>query len=372
MLPQRHIDLRLPRGWNQCTTAELEQIAQVTLDCQSRVDRYHPFDPQQVKLALFFLFTHLTILGQGEDEKGNTYYEVIRDCDKPKRRFLPSLFTGGAGVGLGGGSSFPLFLWQINYWINGESGLPKDNKKKVKQGILDWLNADNPNGLTNFPYPEIRLRKHYVKFPLLGGGLGWGSKTFASPGPAFSTASYEQYRIAQDYMQLYTILQNKLLQAQKAAKKATVPDSSLSGIAKQLNQARAKFLATIFIAKVDYIDSHTGMPKHDYHYAASQTEDNYRYFLNFPDTKFQVILFWWSGIMRYLASKFPHIFKTSPVGDKKVASPLDVYTNTIAALQKYTSQTEESLNTQLHTVTLKDLDNMVHEAEEMEKIKKHK
>lgn len=367
----RHIDLRLPRGWNQCTTAELEQIAQVTLDCQSRVDRYHPFDPQQVKLALFFLFTHLTILGQGEDEKGNTYYEVIRDCDKPKRRFLPLSF----GEGRGGVSSFPLFLWQINYWINGESGLPKDNKKKVKPGILDWLNADNPKGLTNFPYPEIRLHKtrEFSIFNFQFSIRSWGSKPFASPGPAFSTASYEQYRIAQDYMQLYTILQNKLLQAQKAAKKATVPDASVLTIAKQLNQARAKFLATIFLAKVDYIDSHTGMPKHDYHYASSQTQENYPYFLSFPDTKFQVILFWWSGIMRLFSSKFPHIFKVSKVENKTIVSPLDVYTNTIASLQKYTSQTEESLNTQLHTVTLKDLDNMVHEAEEIEKAsKKHK
>lgn len=347
MQPTRHIDLRIPRGWNQCTTEELEQIAQVTHDCQSRVDRYHPFDPQQVKLALFFLFTHLTITGQGEDEKGNVYYEVLRQGDK---------------------ESFPLYLWQINYWINGESGKPQDNRKKVKPGIFDWLSADNPKGLTNFPYPEIRLKKHWYSLR---------KKTFGSPGPSFSSASYEQYRIAQDYMQLYTILQNKFLQAKK---NAIVPDfrlrdesSSLSGLAKQMNEAKAKFLATIFLAKVDYIDSHTGMPKHDYHYASSQTQENYPYFLSFPDTKFQVVLFWWSGIMRLLSSKFPHIFKVSKVDNKKAVSPLDVYTNTIAALQKYTSQTEESLNTQLHTVTLKDLDNMVHEAEEIEKAsKKHK
>lgn len=355
MQPTRHIDLRLPRAWNQCTTKELEQIAEVTHDCMSRVDRYHSFDLQQVKLALFFLFAHLTIVEKTEmNNPQDTCYMVLREGDK---------------------TPFPIYLWQINYWINGESGNPKDNKKKIKPGILDWLNADTPNGLTIFPYPELRLRKQndFSLFTFHFSLNSWGRKTFASPGSLFATASYQQYRIAQDYMQLYTTLQNKLLQAEKAAKKNGAPaDSSLSTLHSSLKDARAKFLATIFNSKTDYIDVQTGMPKHDFHYSSTQTEENYRYFLSFPDTKFQVILFWWSGIMRHLAGKFPHIFKTSKVDNKTQISPLDVYTNTIASLQKYTSQTEESLNTQLHTVTLKDLDNMINEAEELEKMKKKK
>lgn len=351
MQPIRHIDLRFPRSWNQCSTEELEQIAEVTRDCVDRTDRYHPFNPIEVKMALFFLFAHLTITEKAEaDDAQNTYYMVKRKGDK---------------------TPFPLYLWQISYWLLGESGNPKDKRKKVKPGLLDWMDADSPGGLTIFPYPEIHLRAPLscgLRSSLMG-------KTFAPPETLFATASYQQYITAQDYMQLYTALQNKLLKMEApATNAATVPDASALGakaaLTKQLTEARAKFLATIFNAKVDYIDSHTGTPRHDYHYSSSQTQDNYRYFLTFPDTKFQVILFWWSGIMRHLAIKFPHIFKTSKVNNQTIVSPLDAYTNTIASLQKYTSQTEESLNTQLHTVTLKDLDNMVHEAEEIEKMNK--
>lgn len=360
MQPIRHIDLRFPRKWNQCSTEELEQIAEVTRDCVNRTDRYHPFNPIEVKMALFFLFAHLTITERAEaDDPQNTYYMVKRKGDK---------------------TAFPLYLWQISYWLLGESGNPKDKRKKVKPGLLDWMDADSPGGLTIFPYPEMHLRAP----------LSWGlrsslmGKSFAPPETQFATASYQQYITAQDYMQLYTVLQNKLLKMEASASvpdasaatvpdasAATVPDASALGtLTKQMNEARAKFLATIFNAKVDYIDSHTGTPKYGYHYSSTQTQDNYRYFLTFPDIKFQVILFWWSGIMRYLAVKFPHIFKTTKVNNQTIVSPLDAYTNTIASLQKYTSQTEESLNTQLHTVTLKDLDNMVHEAEEIEKMNK--
>ena len=45
-----HIELHLPKSWNQCTTEELEIIAAAIIEEQQRVDRYHPFEWSRVKL----------------------------------------------------------------------------------------------------------------------------------------------------------------------------------------------------------------------------------------------------------------------------------------------------------------------------------
>lgn len=375
----RHINLRFPRTWNQCTASELEQIAEITRDRLERADCYHPFNIQDVKLALFFLFAELTIVRPLYSNGKIDGYEVIRNCDMKWYHRLGRFFGIESALD---NIAFPIQLWQLSYWINGElqAPVPEDSssvkkKQKVKSGIFDWLDSDNPNGLTFFPYPTVKCRKRKTisifnhQFSI----RSLRKKTFASPGSLFATASYQQYRTAQDYMQLYTLLQNKAIEdAKKNNSNAALSLRERTG-GKALLEAKAKFLATIFNAKVEYIDEQTGMPQKGYHYTSTQADDNFKYFLDFPDAKFQVLLFWWSGIMRYLASKFPHVFKTTPIKKgEKSSSPLDIYTNSIAVLQKYTSQTEESLNKQLHTVTLKDLDNMIRESEELEKISKKK
>lgn len=60
---QEQINLTLPKGWNQCTPSQLEQIALIMLEQieKSKADRYHPFDMQKVKTAVFFLFAGISI-----------------------------------------------------------------------------------------------------------------------------------------------------------------------------------------------------------------------------------------------------------------------------------------------------------------------
>ena len=60
---QEQINLTIPNGWNQCTTSQLEQIALIMIEQieKAKADRYHPFDMQNVKIAVFFLFTGLKV-----------------------------------------------------------------------------------------------------------------------------------------------------------------------------------------------------------------------------------------------------------------------------------------------------------------------
>ena len=58
----KKINLTLPRHWNQCTTEQLELIANVMQEQVRRVDRYHPFDMRNVKLALFFVLAGIEIV----------------------------------------------------------------------------------------------------------------------------------------------------------------------------------------------------------------------------------------------------------------------------------------------------------------------
>ena len=60
---QEQINLTIPRGWNQCTPSQLEQIALIMIEQieKAKADRYHPCDMQKVKTAVFFRFAGISI-----------------------------------------------------------------------------------------------------------------------------------------------------------------------------------------------------------------------------------------------------------------------------------------------------------------------
>ena len=58
---QEQINLTLPKSGNQCTPSQLEQIALIMQEQIAKADRYHPFDMQKVKTAVFFLFAGRSI-----------------------------------------------------------------------------------------------------------------------------------------------------------------------------------------------------------------------------------------------------------------------------------------------------------------------
>ena len=74
-------------------------------------------------------------------------------------------------------------------------------------------------------------------------------------------------------------------------------------------------------------------------------------------------------MMRYLQRKFPHVFKVGKVKSHAPSNPLEVYTATIATLEKYLSQTEDELNRKTFILTLETLERMAKENEEMERLR---
>lgn len=377
------INLTLPRSWNQCTTAQLELIADVLHDQVERTDRYHPFSMQNVKIALFFALSGIEIVeGPNPRVPVEEQYYTCR-LASPRSRWFS----------IGNKSdTFSLYLWQINYWLS-----PKANERKVGKdspeaissgaGLLDWIENDNGQFLTRFPYDLItrpfyplrraseplssplRRASEILPSPLRRASELIGRK-FHGPSTDLDGFSWSQYRLATEAMQSYVSLSNSLVIMKQ---RGTFSDAQMARQAKSVDMARAMFLATIFNASVKHIDTATGMIHKDYHYESNQITDNAQYFRHFPDTKWQVILFWWTGIMHTLSTRYPHVFKVQKVDKKKrPSSSMEIYTATIATMQKYVGINEKDCNNQSYSLVLEQLERMSKENEELERMRKKK
>lgn len=365
------INLTIPRSWNACTTAQLELISDVIREQVERQDRYHPFSMQNAKIALFFALAGIEIVA-GPDPRvpveEQFYLCRLQSHRSPKFRFW-SLLRWRSNAH-SEADTFPLYLWQINYWINGS---PLDSKGKLKSpshkgegrggSILDWLENDSDSFLTKFPYPLIKRRKSRA--------FALGAKvSFQGPEPELSGFTWSQYRLATEAIQNYMQLSNNLVIMKQ---RGTFTDEQMLQQAQSVDMAKSYFLATIFNAKTKFVDTSTGMTKFDYHYQNDQITENAPYFRNYPDTQWQVILFWWTGIMHTLSKRYPHVFKVQKVNkNQKPSSALEIYTATIATMQKYVGLNEQECNNQTYSTTLEQLERMSKENEELEKIRKKK
>ena len=351
-----HIDLRLPRGWNQCATEQLEMIAATIMRHTLRQDRYHPFDWLRVKTELFFLLTETHPLPAETHPlplpaRGGSSYPASTDEEQQplmvafndRRPWWKKVITPShTGEGRGRGP-FPLHAWQVHSFIDQH---------------LKWLDDEKAQPLIVFPYKRLfREWRWQWRWPFI-------KKHYLAPGELLQDFSWEQYRHLQDYMELFVRQQNQILKLQQtavgapvpAAAKAPVPDGSPSGklaaLQREAQATRNRFLAVLF-----------------------KLGDNRQSAITkkVTDVRWQVILFWWSGLMRYLQKEYPHCFKSS--GGKKgktPANPLQLYVNITATMQKYLQLDEDKVNRQTFHLTLEALERMAKEAEEMERIsKKH-
>lgn len=355
----RSIDLRLPRSWDECTTEQLELISRVMLEQIERVDRYHPFDMRNVKLACFFLFAGVEIVNTPDP-----LLPIERQCymcrmasDRPRRMRLTRKSDSE--------KVSPLYLWQLEYWLS-----PKANTKDRQSaehiaagaGILDWMDGEKASVLTRFPYPRLRLRnpQHWLR----------KRTEFEGPAQDMDGFSWQQYRFASNFMAQYTQLSNNLI---KMKQMGTFKPEQIAQQADSVNQARAMFLATIFNRCIPYLDPNTSLRTVDFHYDTRQFNDNAAYFRRFPDYRWQPILFWWTGMMHTLSRRYPHVFKVQKIDRTQPPStPLEIYTATIATMQKYASLTEDQVNNQSYSLVLEHLERLSKENEDMEKIRKSK
>ena len=365
----RNVSLTMPRSWNECNTEQLELISRIMLEQIERVDRYHPFDMRNVKIACFFVLSEIEIV-EAPDES----LPIDEQCymcrfsfgkGKAKRSWL-SKHQGQRHRN----DPFPLYLWQLNYWLSPKAKTKaKDSVEYLSSGagLLDWLDNNRGSYLTRFPYPTMRLRakdgSSRIKVRMLRSKV-----EFEGVAQDMDGFSWRQYRFATDLMGQYTSLSNNLLRMQRMG---TFTEEQIAKQANNVDLARAMFLATIFNRRIDYIDSNTNMQVRDFHYDTHQHNVNSAYFRHFPDHQWQPILFWWTGMMQMLSTRYPHVFKVQKLDrQERPSTPLEIYTATIATMQKYASLTEDQVNNQSYSLVLEHLERLSKENEEMEKIRK--
>ena len=309
----QHIDLSLPRGWNQCTTEQLELIAACIIKHTQQAGRYHPFDWTEVKTELFFLLTEVEIISEQDDPvDGDPEYQhhvyICRKC----------------------GTEFPIYIWQVFSFI---------------EQHLAWIDDPKAKPLIIFPYKQLlsawRCQCHY---PFL-------KKHWLAPGELLQNFSWREYRFLQDYMELYVSLQNQMAKMQQGV----TDKDRLAALARQMLDARNNFLSVLFKTGEKSLSRHNVITK------------------NINDIRWQVILFWWSGMMHYLQQQFPHCFKQSKKkAPSRQSNPLELYTSIIATMQTQAHLSEEDINGQTFHIVLEQLERLAKQNEEMEKLsKKH-
>ncbi len=328
------MDLKVPRGWQFCSARELEMIAEEMIRSQmmASLSRFHPFDWVEIKTRLFFRFAEVEIVSQ-----------YVYDGDETDARYgLTTFVCRHPSLGK---ETFELQTWQVHSFME----------------QLAWLDATDSKGRAVpmpkllWPYPERLWRLRWKRW--------MPTKEFYRPGEMLDGLSWQQYRLANDWMEVYTNASNALILEQEKRAKANA--ERIRELAVQMEDARLEVLAQLF-----YVSDPIRPTKVK---AAPR-----RLLRRISEVEWQVIMFWWSSMMQYLKEQYPKCFKSS---DKKPKSrskqpplPIELYTRSMATLQKYLGGlTEEEINAQTAHAILRHLNDMAVEAEEMEKIrKKHK
>lgn len=328
------LDLKVPRGWQQCSTRELEMIAEEMIRSQmlASISRFHPFDWTEIKTRLFFRFAEVTIVSQ-----------YVYDGDETDARYgLTTFVCQHPSLGK---ETFELQTWQVHSFLE----------------QLKWLDATDAKGRPlpmpkmMWPYPERLWRLRWKRWK--------PEKDYYRPGELLDGLSWAQYRLANDWMEVYTNAANGLIAEQEKHAKAN--PERIRSLSEQQENARLEVLAQLF-----YV-SDPAEP--------SKVKSAPRRLLRkITEVEWQVCLFWWSSMMQYLKEQYPKCFKSS---DKKPRSrskqqplPIELYTRSMATLQKYLGGlTEDEINAQTAHAILRHLNDMAVEAEEMEKLRrKHK
>lgn len=154
-----HIDLHLPKSWNQCTTEELEIIAAAIIEEQQRVDRYHPFEWSRVKLNIVLAVNNLTPEQKGEGSDDQEWM-VRRPEDK---------------------ESWPISVGQL----------------VALTDMLSWLDDEKSDKtIFMFPYSTLNMKHEKLNIELQG------------PPPLLDGYTWQEYRWLTDWMQEYMRLSN--------------------------------------------------------------------------------------------------------------------------------------------------------------------
>ena len=328
MKETRTIDLHLPRGWNDCTTRELEMISAAMLLRQQSATRLRPFDWAQVKVDVVLAVNDLDVRGQvpGSNNLAGT---------EPARDLSPDIQPANDAY-LVQFRHRKFFRRQAPFEIT--TGQMMDLCSR-----LSWIDAPTAQQqpLYHFPYPVLRL--------------SWLHE-YHGPGTLLDSYTWTEYRLLQDWMGVYMQWQNRLitLQHDLHATAEQYLDAD-----RQMDSARAHFLAVLFRAKR----------------VLSHPDSASRAFRDFDPVRWQVILLWWSSLMQQLMKKFPRVFKPQPVKGRRAAksqSPWDFYNHVTATLADEYKISETEQKSETYSVTLQKLENMAEKSAELERLSKKK
>ena len=155
----RQIDLHLPTGWNRCTTEELEAIAAAIIQEQQRVDRYHPFDWQRVKLNVVLAVNSIEVVSQPvpviKDYSHDDTYLVRRSKDE---------------------ESWPITVGQLVALTERLAWIDDEKASKV---------------IFQFPYNSLNIEHGTLNIKVAG------------PPPLLDGYTWQEYRWMTDWMQAY-------------------------------------------------------------------------------------------------------------------------------------------------------------------------
>lgn len=372
MFATTRINLQLPVSWNRCTLQQLRAIAQAITACAARSSRYKPYDMTEVKVEVFMRLSGIEIvepLNPLVPLEKQYYVCRLRPYGLEDGRITRIAKRFGAWFSrrvLGKDDTFSLYLEQLSNWL--VAYLDPQTGKNVP-GLLDWM--DDTMMLT-LPFSEVKRRyfPSYVPMQLLSALLPRffrPYKVFEGPSPLMDGFTWRRFRFAQDYMGFYANAANRLLQVQKMGRSASHND--LVEACRQVELARSLFLATIFNARIAYVEESTGRVRRGFSYQSNQHTDNAPYFRAFPDEDWQIILLWWQGQMHWLGNTYPRVFKTQHVKGAPV-NPLELYTRTTATMEKYLSATAHDVDNEPYTTVIQHLEDISKQNEENEKLRR--
>ena len=343
-----HIDLKVPRGWQQCSTRELEMIAEEILRSQmmASLSRFHPFDWVEIKTRLFFRFAGVEILDIRTKEQNDSPQENVGN--EQENMSLCSSVEKESFRCRKGDVEFPLETWQVHSFLE----------------QLKWLDATDAKGRPLpmpkmlFPYPERLPHRPFRPMPLwtaichpLSGlwreAWPW-PKEYYAPGELLDGVKWEQYRLASEWMEEYTKIANRIVELQE--QQGAMTDDrrrELADLQRREQKARREVVINIF-----------GCPRYRVSLA------------RIGDVEWQVLMFWWASVMQYLKEQYPKCFKSPSKSKKHMPLPLEMYVNSTGTLEKFLKQREGDIKDKTAHLILYHLNQMAVEAEEMEKIRR--
>ena len=358
----KHLDLHVPKGWAFCTTRELEMIAEEMIRAQmvASLSRFHPFDWVEIKTRLFFRFAQIEIVGVDSEaavlpmsrgsQRGSEQADIEADQTTPN----PS-YSGGETNTFKcrhGDVEFTLETWQVHSFIE----------------QLDWIDAVDAKGNPKpmppilFPYPERMPHHPFRPMPLWTAichpfSGSWREawpwpKEYYRPGELMDGVTWDDYRVAGEWMDVYTMKTNQLIALREKGGEMTRERlREMRGLMRDEQEARREVLTRIF-----------GCPRYRLPLA------------HIGDVEWQVLMFWWSSVMEFLRSQYPKCFKR-PSKRSRSRQPLPIvnYACSTGTLENYLKQREGDIKKKSVHLILYHLNRMAEEAEEMEKIRrKHK